>query len=236
MQDLVVNPCPRRQGVCTPSRVAPKCHIKSHDAVAYTNGKCVMPDPKPDPDPNPDPTPKKKCGKEVCPPNENDLGIEYGKCYMLTSPQGTTLSLLTNDYRLQPTDQSDFWQFRVCHNTNDCSEDGTVSANDEFVLNDVIGKINDNSEGPWWVCRGGHYKPYTDSENVKKFMGRKWCTSEDCGICLKGGNLRGIRRICPGNQALGDDRNPRLCMPFVFEEVTCLADNPAPADDSASQE
>ncbi|KAE8392497.1 hypothetical protein BDV23DRAFT_151002 [Aspergillus alliaceus] len=193
-------------------------------AIGFSEGQCVMPD---GPNPNP-PSKKNECGHEICPPNEHDMGLVYGKCYRLISPvTGFPLSVYTSDYRLSETDQDPIWQFRVCHSTTDCSPGGTVKEDEKFTLNDVIGPLGNKDPGPWWICNGAHYAPCKDGKNAKKFTAKKWCTSDGCGICLAA-DPKGIGRVCPGHQALGDSNNPRQCIPFIVEEMQCLADNPLP--------
>lgn len=46
-----------------------------------------------------------------------------------------------------------------------------------------------------------------------------------CGICLAAPPT-GIGHICPSGRFLGNDKNERLCMPSIVEEVACLAKNP----------
>ena len=199
-------------------------------AIGFWDGVCHMPAPNPGPNPGPNPDPKpdpEECGHQVCPPDEYDMGIEYGKCYRLISPVTGFPLALNGDYRISESEQSPLWQFRVCHSTTNCSPGGTVKADGKFVLQDVIGPLNNKDDGPWFVCNGAHYRPCKDEKGVKFFTAKKWCTSDGCGICL-GADPKGIGRVCPGHNALGDTNNPRQCIPFKVEEVSCLDKNPLP--------
>lgn len=148
------------------------------------------------------------------------MAMEYGKCYRLINADSKLPLAPNNDYR---TDQENsIWQFRVCHNIKDCTPGGTVKADHKFVLNDVIGKVG---EGLWFICQGAHYRVCKDEKSVKQFSARKWCISGSCGICLTAPPT-GIGRVCPSGRSLGNNKNERLCMPFIVEEVACLAKNP----------
>ena len=166
------------------------------NALGYIDGKCIFPEP-PQPSPSPCPAPKPQpqppkdvCGQHVCPPDENDMAMEYGKCYRLINAGSKLPLALNNDYR---TDQENsIWRFRVCRNTKNCTPDGTVKADHKFVLNDVIGKAG---EGPWFICQGAHYGACKDEKSVKQFNAQKWCTSGGSGICLTA-LPTGIGRAC----------------------------------------
>lgn len=189
------------------------------EGFSFVDGQCVEDKPTPPPVPE-------KCGREICPDDNGNLGLEYGKCYRLKNAEGKALHLFVGDYRWEPSDNSLMWQFRVCRSTDDCSQGGTVGSKDTFVLNDVFGVPTSASDNPWWVCKAVHYRPCDNTDLVKKFTARKWCDAEHCGICLKG-DITGVGLVCPtNNRAIGDHRNPNWCTPIIVEEVPCLADNP----------
>lgn len=198
-------------------------------AIEFKDGKCVMTPPPPPPVPTPPdrqpPKPDDQCGYQVCPPDEYDLGAEYGKCYRLISvTTGFPVSIprAGNSYRYDQ--KHDTWQFRVCRSATDCTPGGTIKADEKFVLNDVIGMPWDATPGPWWLCHGTHHYPCTDGKNAKEFNAKKYCTSEGCGLCLST-DPDGLGGVCPGQAALGSMANPRNCMPFLFEEMPCLWPN-----------
>lgn len=210
-------------------------------AIGYKDGKCIMaplqPPPDPDqpdrpdvkPEPQPLPPPADECGHQVCPPDEYDMGVVYGKCYRLISvATGAPISMYRNEksYTFGPRDPKDVtWHFRLCHSTTDCTPGGTVKADETFVLNDVIGKPWDASPGPWFFCHGVHHYPCDDGKNAKQFNAKKYCTSEGCGLCLST-DPDGLGGVCPGQLSLGSMTNPRNCMPYFFEEMPCLWPSP----------
>lgn len=144
---------------------------------------------------------------------------------VVSTPKGKSGTPLAKDPRKHDyrDDLADpIWQFRVCHDSKDCSLGGTVKADDKFVLNDVIGRAGD---GAWFMCHGAHYRACDRDHLVKELTARRWCNSDGCGICLST-DPKGIGRVCPNGRSLGDDTNPRACMPYLLEEVACLAKNP----------
>lgn len=217
-------------------------------AIEYKEGKCIMAPPKPPPHddrdprkpgqpdqipvppaPQPPTPPADQCGHQVCPPDEYDMGVEYGKCYRLISvATGSPISMYRNEksYTFGPRDPKDVtWHFRLCRSTTDCTPGGTIKADEKFVLNDVIGKPWDANPGPWFFCHGVHHYPCVEGKNAKEFNAKKYCTSEGCGLCIST-DPDGLGGVCPGQLSLGSMTNPRNCMPFFFEEMPCLWPSP----------
>lgn len=103
----------------------------------------------------------------------------------------------------------------------------------------------------WFCCQRRYWQPTnerhqslmglywhkscpTDARKAKEFRAQKYCTTEGCGVCLRGFN-KGVRHTCPGNQAIVD-KNSLVCMPLMFKKVSCLADNPVPKPTKAGNE
>jgi hypothetical protein len=98
--------------------------------------------------------------RKVACPTETDLGIQYGKCYVFSFPDGKKLGRQPN----RAYEKGGRWQdisFKVCGSTFDCKGSGPVGLKDSFSLQDQIGLPEDSAKR--WInsFSGGSYKAFT---------------------------------------------------------------------------
>jgi hypothetical protein len=179
--------------------------------------------------PVPDPCPGKPAvafchGKVAC-PTETDLGIQYGKCYVLSFPDGKQLGRQPN----RAYEKAGRWQdipFKVCSSTFDCKAGVPVGLKDSFSLQDQLGIPEDPTGAQGWINNfsGGSHKAFTpDKAQAAIFKGRPGCIGDGCSICINT-DPKGLTIACPDAlPGLTSVNNPNYCQRMIFEEVQCLS-------------
>jgi hypothetical protein len=163
-------------------------------------------------------------GKVAC-PTETDLGIQYGKCYVLSFPDGKQLGRQPN----RAYEKAGRWQdipFKVCSSTFDCKAGVPVGLKDSFSLQDQLGIPEDTAVTKGWINNfsGGSHKAFTpDKAQAAIFKGRPGCIGDGCSICINT-DPKGLTIACPDAlPGLTSVNNPNYCQRMIFEEVQCLS-------------
>jgi hypothetical protein len=159
------------------------------DDKVFDGTNCAVPSP-----PQPPPTPcTASCGQatdgkqqafchgKVACPTEFDLGISYGKCYVLSFPDGKQLGRQVNG----AYEKNGRWQdipFKVCTDTFDCKAGGPVKFKDAFTLQDQLGLPEDVNSGRGWINNfsGGSHKSYTPNKALAAIFKGSFHSSSIC--------------------------------------------------------
>jgi len=146
----------------------------------FDGSQCIVPK-VPDPQPTPCPShcgapgPKVAfCHGKIACPTETDLGIEYGKCYVLYFPDGKQLGRQVNRAYEKNGRFQDI-PFKICSPTFDCAATGPVKLKDGFSLQDQLGIPEDATGAMGWMNNysGGSHKIYTsDKATAAVFKGQ----------------------------------------------------------------
>jgi hypothetical protein len=211
------------------------------DAEGFKDGKCVLPGNGGGGGGSSNST-EEVCGTKVC-ATDNDLGLEYGKCYRIFNGEGQALHRPPSkwDYIFHaragsPSLTSHMYHFRICRaaGDGDCSASGQrVVRGHKFLLRDEIG-VRDQPESSGlatgFVSGGpGAHQRFPDNPSAKPtpFKLVPVCVGKDCGFCLGSGDEEwpGLAEVCPADQkSIGLWKNPRYCVPVTIEKYPCLID------------
>ncbi|KAF4607801.1 hypothetical protein EYR40_000136 [Pleurotus pulmonarius] len=209
-------------GCCAPSMVfvgdkATKTGGCCTAGMIWLNGKCAPPPPRPTCKDLADPV----CG------DDDDLGIQYGHCYILKFTDGTQLGA---DHAAPTYSKDGFFKdipFKVCRSVNDCSLGEAVPSDGTFVLQDQMGRPEDPTGAVGWVDNGAggtHIKFNTNGAQAGVFKGIAACSGGKCFIRLGGGPTGngGIGPTCPvPDHGLTFWPNPKATMMISFTETAC---------------
>lgn len=170
--------------------------------------------------------------KPFCPDEKktDDLGVEYGKCYVLETSNGRQIGRIRENggaYEV-PGFFTDL-PFMVCDKDRECNETGPVHLKEPFALYDVVGHQDwDASQYSrrGFISRGqGREKITSIADETAIFAGTPSCLDGQYAIFLGGhgpGNV-GIGPACPAER-LGLNMihpNPKIGMRLVFKRITC---------------
>lgn len=138
--------------------------------------------------------------KTIC-PGPNDIGIEYGKCYVLHYSDGRQLGRARDAGGQYERDG--FYKdlpFKVCDDKFDCSKQGPVGQKAPFTLQDMFG-YQDWSDGrKGWISTGfGHERITDDTKRAAKLSGLQSCLDGKYGICMNGFE-KGLASACPAER------------------------------------
>lgn len=165
----------------------------------WNGGKCQAPTPPPVPAPKVPATPgdcvtqcptenDAACGGSPVCGNAQNLGIEYGHCYILSFSDGTQFGAQrdgANSYA-----KGGYFQdipFAVCKSTADCSSAGPVPHDGTFCLVDQVGRYGDPTSKLGWVGSAvdGAHMAWTDQPaSAAMFKGSAACTGGKCAVKL----------------------------------------------------
>ncbi|KAF7439791.1 hypothetical protein PC9H_000127 [Pleurotus ostreatus] len=209
-------------GCCAPSLVfvgdkATKTGGCCTAGMIWLNGKCAPPPPRPTCKDLADPV----CG------DEDDLGIQYGHCYILKFADGTQLGA---DHAAPTYSKDGFFKdipFKVCRSTTDCALAEAVPTDGTFLLQDQMGRPEDATGAVGWVDNGAggtHIKFNTNGAQAGVFKGVPACSGGKCFIRLGGGPTGNgsIGPTCPvPEHGLTFWPNPKATMLISFTETAC---------------
>ncbi|KDQ32897.1 hypothetical protein PLEOSDRAFT_164788 [Pleurotus ostreatus PC15] len=202
-------------GCCAPSLVfvgdrATKTGGCCTAGMSWLNGKCAQPPPRPTCQDLADPV----CG------DTDDLGIQYGHCYILKFPDGTQLG---SNHDGPAYAKDGFFKdipFKVCRSTTDCALGEAVPTDGQFLLQDQMGRPENAKGTIGWVDNGAggtHIKFNTNAAQAGVFEGIPACSGGKCFI-----RLRRIGATCPmPDHGLTFWPNPKVSMMISFTETAC---------------
>ncbi|KAJ8523327.1 hypothetical protein ONZ45_g164 [Pleurotus djamor] len=164
-------------------------------------------------------------GVPVCGSN-NDLGIRYGHCYILSFADGSQLGAQRDNPTYAKGGYLQDVPFKVCQTTSHCSQ-GVVPRNGTFYLQDQVGRFDDPEGRLGWVDNGfggTNMKFVVSPKKAGLFRGTPQCSRGGCSIKLQGGytGQRGLSPTGPtANHGLTFRQNPRIGVTFRFIETSC---------------
>ncbi|KAF4579667.1 hypothetical protein EYR40_000156 [Pleurotus pulmonarius] len=178
--------------------------------MVWLNGKCVQSPPRPTCQDLADPV----CG------DGDDLGIQYGHCYILKFTDGTQLGSNQEGPAYSKDGYYKDIPFKVCRNTADCALGEPVPTDGTFVLQDQMGRPQDTKGSVGWVDNGAggtHIKYNTNATKAGVFEGIPACSGGKCFI-----RLRRIGATCPMDKhGLTFWPNARVSIMMSFTETAC---------------
>ncbi|KIM83407.1 hypothetical protein PILCRDRAFT_7326 [Piloderma croceum F 1598] len=116
-----------------------------------------------------------------------DLTIKYGRCYVLSFPDGREIGSNRENNVYTPSGLFQDRPFRVCRSTNDCSLGGNVHYKGQFYLEDQIGMHSDRGGKMGWVTtheKGSKMKFTLESSEATEYEGVMKCAELGCPIRL----------------------------------------------------
>ncbi|QDS76104.1 hypothetical protein FKW77_006409 [Venturia effusa] len=208
----VCKPChPPTPPVCENGKV-----LKDGMCVCPTDsyerdGVCV-PTRNPDPPRPAPPPPSKECSS----------GIEAGKCYTWTFPNGERFGYNAHGWYTASKESrhQQFGKFKLCKD-KECRP-GPINPGEGFSAQDLHGNANGGQNSGWYIdakTNGGHVGKTPDYEKSGRFTLTKW----PCGKYCLGGFNAGFGPTCPSDLPAGTftTHDKQSCIPIDVLEVPC---------------
>ncbi|PVI00594.1 hypothetical protein DM02DRAFT_526758 [Periconia macrospinosa] len=149
-------------------------------------------------------------------------GIEAGKCYTFTFPNGHRWGFRGDYYAARAEHMDQQWgKFKLCKN-EDCTAGGSINPGEGIRIKDVHGNPRNGLYPNQWLHRGlngDHIRKTPNYPDAGVFTLTKW----PCGKYCLGGVEEGLAFACPSTEPAATfvtyDKQP--CIPIDVLEVPC---------------
>ncbi|TLD27965.1 hypothetical protein E2P81_ATG06311 [Venturia nashicola] len=156
------------------------------------------------------------------PTQECTSGIEAGKCYTWTFPNGERFGYNAHGWYTASKESrhQQFGKFKLCKDEK-CSP-GPINPGEGFSAKDLHGNANGGQNPGWYIdakTNGGHVGKTADFAKSGRFTLTKW----PCGKYCLGGYEAGFGPTCPSDLPAGTftTHDKQSCIPIDVQEVPC---------------
>ncbi|KAE9964433.1 hypothetical protein BLS_008373 [Venturia inaequalis] len=156
------------------------------------------------------------------PPKQCTSGIEAGKCYTWTFPNGERFGYNAHGWYTASKESrhQQFGKFKLCK--DQACTPGPINPGEGFSAQDLHGNANGGQNAGWYVdgkTNGGHVGKTKEYAKSGRFTLTKW----PCGKYCLGGYEAGFGPTCPSDLPAGTftTHDKQSCIPIDVQEVPC---------------